>query len=187
MTEVSPYRRYEPGRAAPSGTQPTSLADVLDRVLDKGLVIAGDISISLAQVELITIKVRLLLASADKAQEMGIDWWTRDPSLSSGASEDGTDPEDMDNEELVEQNRALRDRVTTLEERLHGLLHQPESTAASPSPISAADLLAGQAHSGIRGPTGSGVSDTEGDDETETPEETDEDADDGGGASEDEA
>ena len=161
MSEVTPYRRYEPGRAAPSGTQPTSLADVLDRVLDKGLVIAGDISISLAQVELITIKIRLLLASADKAQEMGIDWWTRDPSLSSGAGRDGAgqddDPEELDHGELVEQNRALRDRVATLEERLQGLLHQPESTAASPSPISAADLLAGQAQSGIRGPTGSGT------------------------------
>ncbi len=156
MSEVSPYRRYEPGRAAPSGPQPTSLADVLDRVLDKGLVIAGDISISLAQVELITIKVRLLLASADKAQEMGIDWWTRDRALSSGAGQDD-DPEEMDQGELVEQNRALRDRVETLEQRLHGLLHQPESTAASPSPISAADLLAGQAQSGIRGPSGSGT------------------------------
>lgn len=157
MSEVTPaYRRYEPGRAAPSGSQPASLADILDRVLDKGLVIAGDISISLAQVELITIKVRLLLASADKAQEMGIDWWTRDPALSSGASQDNG-AEDMDHDELVEQNRALREHVETLEARLQGLLKQPESTAAAPAPISAADLLAGQARSQTRGATGGGA------------------------------
>src|SRR4051812_30201423 len=62
-----------------------SLADVLERVLDKGLVIAGDIRINLLDIELLTIKIRLLIASADKAKEMGIDWWTQDPQLSSKA------------------------------------------------------------------------------------------------------
>ena len=66
-------------------TQTTSLADILERVLDKGLVIAGDIKISLADVELLNIKIRLLVASVDKAREMGIDWWVRDPELSSQA------------------------------------------------------------------------------------------------------
>src|SRR4051794_29700081 len=66
------------GRPAPRD----SLVDVLDRVLDKGVVIAGDISISLLDIELLTIKLRLLIASVDKAKEMGIDWWTRDPQLS---------------------------------------------------------------------------------------------------------
>src|SRR5918999_1355747 len=62
-----------------------SLADVLDRVLDKGVVIAGDIRISLLDIELLTIKLRLLIASADKAKELGIDWWAHDPELSSSA------------------------------------------------------------------------------------------------------
>jgi hypothetical protein len=63
------------------------LADILERVLDKGIVIAGDIKISLADVELLNIKIRLLVASVDKAREMGIDWWQHDPYLSSQAQE----------------------------------------------------------------------------------------------------
>jgi len=67
-----------------SQRQGSNLADVLERVLDKGLVIAGDIKICLLDIELLTIKLRLLVASVDKAREMGIDWWEHDPSLSSG-------------------------------------------------------------------------------------------------------
>src|SRR6187200_2559552 len=63
----------------------TGLVDVLDRVLDKGLVIAGDIKVSLAEVELLTIRIRLLICSLDKAQEIGLDWWRYDRELSSGA------------------------------------------------------------------------------------------------------
>jgi hypothetical protein len=70
------------------GAQPAhrnqDLADVLERVLDKGIVIAGDISINLLDIELLQIKIRLLVASVDKAREMGIDWWEHDPMLSSG-------------------------------------------------------------------------------------------------------
>src|SRR5437763_6405136 len=62
--------------------QPAQLADVLERVLDKGIVIAGDIQIHLLDIELLTVKLRLLVASADKAKEMGIDWWEGDPFLS---------------------------------------------------------------------------------------------------------
>ena len=65
------------------GPAPAQLADVLERVLDKGIVIAGDIQINLLDIELLTIKLRLLVASADKAKEMGIDWWMGDPFLSS--------------------------------------------------------------------------------------------------------
>ena len=68
-----------------SGAAPAQLADVLERVLDKGIVIAGDIQIHLLDIELLTIKVRLLIASADKAREMGIDWWEGDPFLSRNA------------------------------------------------------------------------------------------------------
>jgi hypothetical protein len=63
---------------------PAQLADVLERVLDKGIVVAGDIQVNLLDIELLTIKVRLLIASADKAREMGIDWWEGDAFLSSG-------------------------------------------------------------------------------------------------------
>jgi hypothetical protein len=67
------------------GTKGSSLADILEKVLDKGVVIAGDITVSLADIELLKIKIRLLIASVDKAKEMGIDWWEHDPALSSRA------------------------------------------------------------------------------------------------------
>ena len=65
----------------------TNLADILERVLDKGIVIAGDIQIRIADVELLTIKIRLLVASVDKAMEMGINWWEQDSFLTSKARE----------------------------------------------------------------------------------------------------
>ena len=83
--------------------QATNLADILERVLDKGIVIAGDISIYLVGVELLTIKVRLLVASVDKAMEMGINWWESDRSLSSRSYQ------------LEEENRLLKDRLDRLE------------------------------------------------------------------------
>jgi hypothetical protein len=97
-----------PGRARqPEPTdhrqQSTNLADILERVLDKGIVIAGDIRVNLLEIELLTIKIRLLIASVDKAREIGIDWWEHDPTLSSG-------PRD-----LAEENRQLRERVDELE------------------------------------------------------------------------
>jgi hypothetical protein len=70
---------------------PANLADLLERVLDKGIVIAGDIRVNLVDIELLTIKVRLLVASVDRAREMGIDWWEHDPMLSSRASRPGDD------------------------------------------------------------------------------------------------
>jgi hypothetical protein len=84
----------------------SSLADILERVLDKGIVIAGDITISLVDVELLNIKVRLLVASVDKAIEMGINWWESDPKLSTQAKQ------------LEEENRLLRERLDRLEARL---------------------------------------------------------------------
>ena len=83
-----------------------SLADVLERVLDKGIVIAGDIQINLLDIELLTIKLRLVVASVDKAKEMGIDWWESDPALSSRARRD----------ELARENAELRERLARLEE-----------------------------------------------------------------------
>jgi hypothetical protein len=71
--------------------QPAQLADVLERVLDKGIVIAGDIQINLLDIELLTVKLRLLIASADKAREMGIDWWQGDAFLSRRDGDDALD------------------------------------------------------------------------------------------------
>jgi hypothetical protein len=102
---ANPYLR-RPAAPAASSRGPDGLADVLERVLDKGLVIAGDIQISLLDIELLTIKIRLLLASADTAQQMGIDWWKHDPFLS------GRD------RELAQENATLRDRVDRLEAAL---------------------------------------------------------------------
>ena len=73
-------------RALSAHPRSDSLADVLERVLDKGIVIAGDIQINLLDVELLTIKLRLLIASVDRAKEMGIDWWQNDPFLSRAAN-----------------------------------------------------------------------------------------------------
>jgi len=87
-------------------TQPANLADLLERVLDKGIVIAGDISLSLGTVEVLTLKIRLLIASIDKAQEIGINWWQSDPDLSSRAKE------------LEQERDDLRERLERLEKRL---------------------------------------------------------------------
>ena len=88
----------------------TGLVDVLDRVLDKGLVIAGDIKVSLAEVELLTIRIRLLVCSLDKAQEIGLDWWRYDRDLSPGTSR-GTLAE---HDELRAEIRLLQERVNAL-------------------------------------------------------------------------
>jgi hypothetical protein len=74
-----PDVRYRTG-----GPAPAQLADVLERVLDKGIVVAGDIQINLLDIELLTVRIRLLIASADKAKEMGINWWEGDPFLKRG-------------------------------------------------------------------------------------------------------
>ena len=76
------YRRADMQPMAPG---PANLADILERVLDKGIVIAGDIQINLLDIELLTIKIRLLVASVDRAREMGINWWESDPQLSGEA------------------------------------------------------------------------------------------------------
>jgi hypothetical protein len=105
-TEPALYNRREVDsrrmEMQPAGG-PANLADILERVLDKGIVIAGDIQINLLDIELLTIKLRLLVASVERAQEMGINWWESDPTLSSNAHE------------LEEENRDLRSRLERLE------------------------------------------------------------------------
>ena len=86
----------------------TNLADILERVLDKGIVIAGDIQIRIADVELLTIKIRLLVASVDKAMEMGINWWQSDSYLSPKSKE----------AELEQENKVLKERLDQLEMRV---------------------------------------------------------------------
>jgi hypothetical protein len=83
----------------------TGLADILERVLDKGIVIAGDIKIQIADIDLLTIKIRLLVASVDKAMEMGINWWQEDTYLSTKARE----------KELMQQQETLEARLEKLE------------------------------------------------------------------------
>ena len=85
--------------------QATNLADILERVLDKGIVIAGDIKIQIADIDLLTIKIRLLIASVDKAMEMGINWWQEDTYLSTKARE----------KELMQQQETLEARLEKLE------------------------------------------------------------------------
>ncbi|CAN5476071.1 gas vesicle protein [soil metagenome] len=93
----------------PSQHRGTGLVDVLDRVLDKGLVIAGDIKVSLAEVELLTIRIRLLVCSLDKAQEIGLDWWRYDRELSPGARQS------------LAENEELRRQIVQLERRVEAL------------------------------------------------------------------
>src|SRR5881275_2613862 len=84
MEGRSEYMTRRERNSALARPEPANLADILERVLDKGIVIAGDIQINLLDIELLTIKIRLLVASADKAREMGIDWWQDDPFLGRG-------------------------------------------------------------------------------------------------------
>jgi Gas vesicle protein. len=93
-----------------------SLADILERVLDKGVVIAGDVTVSLVGIELLTIKLRLLVASVDKAKELGINWWEHDPALTASARP-----------ELARENAELRARLAALEARIEAL--GPETPA----------------------------------------------------------
>ncbi len=88
----------------------TGLVDVLDRVLDKGLVIAGDIKVSLAEVELLTIRIRLLICSLDKAQEIGLDWWRYDRDLSPGGER-----------AALAEHEALREQIRQLERKVEAL------------------------------------------------------------------
>jgi hypothetical protein len=94
----------------PSNHRATGLVDVLDRVLDKGLVIAGDIKVSLAEVELLTIRIRLLVCSLDKAQEIGLDWWRYDRDLSPGSER-----------RLTAEAGGLREQILQLERKVDAL------------------------------------------------------------------
>lgn len=123
MSEPTPWRGEPRPIRSSGGSSSANLADVLERVLDKGVVIAGDIKINLLDIELLTVKLRLLVASVDKAKEMGIDWWEHDPALSSRASR-------REDDELAEENRRLRERIEALEEH-----RTAQVTAAGARPL----------------------------------------------------
>jgi hypothetical protein len=106
----------------PSYRRSTGLVDILDRVLDKGLVIAGDIRVSLAEVELITIRIRLLVCSIDKAEQIGLDWWRQDPNLSVAARR------------MSSENESLKEQVRTLEEKVAALALQQSPARRSKAP-----------------------------------------------------
>lgn len=103
-----------------TSTQGSTLVDVLERVLDKGIVIAGDITVSVGSTELLSIKIRLLVASVDKAKEIGINWWESDPHLS------GT------SQALLATNQHLQERVEALEAELKALKAADPPTENNP-------------------------------------------------------
>ncbi|MCT2588636.1 gas vesicle protein [Streptomyces sp. N2-109] len=125
----------------PYGQQGSSanLADILERVLDKGIVIAGDIQINLLDIELLTIKLRLLVASVDKAKEMGIDWWEHDPSLSSRARPPVSSAAQRGSE-LSDENARLRAEIA----ELRAAVGLPEAPAREAEPAEAVEAEEGR-------------------------------------------
>lgn len=108
-TPILPTSSRSNSRTITTSTQGSTLADILERVLDKGIVIAGDISVSIASTELLHIRIRLLISSVDKAREMGINWWEGDPYLSSKA------------QHLIAENQQLQERLQSLEAEMRSL------------------------------------------------------------------
>jgi cell division protein FtsB len=103
--------------------RPPGLVDVLDRILDKGLVIAGDIKVSLANVELLTLQIRLLVCSIDKAEQIGLNWWRYDTNLTTRAAQ------------AEAENAELKERVASLEQQIRQLGNAPAPhAAADPAP-----------------------------------------------------
>lgn len=124
-TKAFPVSTKDSARAIQTSTMGSTLADVLERVLDKGIVIAGDISVSVANTELLNIRLRLLISSVDKAREIGINWWENNPNFSAQT------------QNLLESNRQLQARVESLEAELKALRSLPPSSRSVPSPNSA--------------------------------------------------
>lgn len=121
----SPTVARESNRSMTTAMQGSSLADVLERVLDKGIVIAGDISVSVAHTELLNIRIRLLISSVDKAREIGINWWENNPHFSSQS------------QTILEQNQKLLAKVEQLEAELQSLKALPQATSLAQSGLPA--------------------------------------------------
>src|SRR3954468_18457557 len=123
---IQPQRSFQPAPGGSSG----NLADILERVLDKGVVIAGDIVINLLDIELLTIKLRLLIASVDTAKEMGIDWWQNDPFLTGGKAGTNGDGKSVRDGKSVGGGSGrgeLEQRLDRIESALETLARQTES------------------------------------------------------------
>jgi hypothetical protein len=118
-----------PQRRGARVPQSDTLADILERVLETGIVIAGDIRVNLNDVELLTIQIRLLVCSVDKADEMGIDWWKNADYLSQ-AQESRVDAPEADEADALD---AVNERLARLEDRLEALADGPDNPGASRS------------------------------------------------------
>jgi uncharacterized protein YlxW (UPF0749 family) len=122
VRNITPRTERNTSRYA-AGPRADSLADVLERVLDRGVVIAGDVVVHLLDIELLTLKLRLVVASVDTATKMGMDWWTRDPFLNSRAQD----------RELQAENQQLRARLEALEGRLQAMEEPVDRPRTSPA------------------------------------------------------
>lgn len=134
MTTATPSKSFpvstkDSARAITTSTMGSTLADVLERVLDKGIVIAGDISVSVANTELLNIRIRLLISSVDKAREIGINWWENNPHFSAQT------------QNLLESNRQLQARIESLEAELKSLRSLP-AAKTSQEPMLSLETLA---------------------------------------------
>lgn len=116
VTTKAPISVKDSAKGIQTSTAGSSLADVLERVLDKGIVIAGDISVSVANTELLNIRIRLLISSVDKAREIGVNWWENNPQFSAQT------------QSLLESNRHLQERIESLEAELHEMRSLPQAT-----------------------------------------------------------
>lgn len=114
MTLAADSRSTAANRSFQSATSSSSLADVLERVLDKGIVIAGDITVSVGATELLNVRIRLLIASVDKAKEMGINWWENNAFLTAQS------------QHLLTANQQLQTRIDSLETELRSIRAQQQ-------------------------------------------------------------
>jgi predicted nuclease with TOPRIM domain len=135
MSNLEPQAAPSPAPIAQPPAPSSDLGDILERVLDKGIVIAGDIQINLLDIELLTIRLRLIVASVDTAREIGINWWETDPRLKAGGEETATRGRELEerldrlerrlqagsdgnSRQLENENRRLRKRLERLERQL---------------------------------------------------------------------
>ncbi|MGC4117106.1 MAG: gas vesicle protein [Myxococcales bacterium] len=108
----------ESGKTTTGSGGSANLADVLERVLDKGIVIAGDVKLLITDIELLTLQIRLVICSVDKAREIGLDWWTTNPAFSSRARGALPEKTEQGQADVSEQSLDLEERLRRIEESL---------------------------------------------------------------------
>lgn len=128
-----------------SSTQGDTLGDILERILDKGLVIAGDITISIADIELLKIRIRLIICSVEKAQEIGIDWWKSEPSLSTEAAKNASSEETARLQKRIEELESIVASNNSKQEvpvpAAPGTQSSPAEGASQQAPLPNSDLV----------------------------------------------